>query len=83
MLTLSLSFKDLLVQKGLVNTFYRIKKKMEKMIDGEWVDSNTKAMTTVLLCLKDEVLYYIMEEKSIVGYKVETGKPIHVQVPYK
>ena len=56
---------------------------MEKMIDGEWVDSNTKAMTTVLLCLKDEVLYYIMEEKSIVGYKVEIGKPIHVQVPYK
>ena len=36
-----------------------------------------------LVMSKDEVLYYIMEEKSIVGYKVEIGKPIHVQVPYK
>ena len=73
----------MLVQQGLVNTFYRIKKKTEKMIDGEWVDFNTKAMTTVLLCLKDKVMYYVMEEKSTARYKVEIGKPIHVQVPYK
>ena len=57
--------------------------KTEKMIDCEWVDSNTKAMTTVLLCLKAKVLYYIMEEKSTARYKVEIGKPMHVQVPYK
>ena len=56
---------------------------MEKMIVGEWVDFNTKAMTTVLLCLKDKVMYYVMEDKSITGYKVEIGEPIHVLVPYK
>ena len=56
---------------------------MEKMIDGEWVDFNTKAMTTVLLCLKDKVMYYVMEEKLIAGYKVEIGEPIYFLVPYK
>jgi len=63
--------------------FYRKNNKMEKMIDSEWVDVNTKAMTTILLCLKDEVSYYVMDEKLIAGYKVETGEPIHVQAPYK
>ena len=36
-----------------------------------------------LVMSKDEVSYYVMDEKLIVGYKVETGKSIHVQAPYK
>ena len=41
---------------------------MEKMIDGEWVDVNTKAMTTILLCLKDEVSSYVMH-----GCEIDCG----------
>ena len=47
---------------------------MEKMIDGEWVDVNTKVMTTILLCLKDEVSSYVMHgcEIDCGGLKLES-----------
>ena len=63
-----LSFKDLFVQQGLVNSFHRKNNKMEKMTDGEWIDVNMKAMTTILLCLKDEVSSYVMH-----GCEIDCG----------
>ena len=63
-----LSFKDLLVQQGLVNSFYRKNNKMEKMTDGEWVDVNMKTMTTILLCLKGKVSSYVMH-----GCEIDCG----------
>ena len=34
------------------------------MIDDEWEDLDAKALSTIRLCLADDVLFNIVEEKS-------------------
>ena len=41
-------------------------KEPSKMED-EWMDLDVRAKTAIILCLSDEVLYSIINEKTIVG----------------
>jgi hypothetical protein len=59
--------KDLLVQQGLVKTFYGKMKKLEKMTEDEWEELEMRAVSTIRLCLVDEVMYHVMDKESPVG----------------
>ena len=43
-------------------------KKPSKMEDDEWNDIDLRAEATILLYLSDEVLYNLMNEKTIAGF---------------
>ena len=47
--------KDLLVQQGLVKALYGKARKPETMTDEEWEELNMKAVSTIRLCLADEL----------------------------
>ena len=56
------SVKDLLVQQGMVKALYG--KQPEGVNDMDWKDLETKAVTTIRLCLADDVMYHVMDEES-------------------
>jgi len=58
---------SLLVKEGTHKTLLGIEKKPPKMEDDEWnvIDFRVKAM--IILCLSDEVLYNVMNEKTTAG----------------
>ena len=58
--------KDLLVQQGLVKALYGKSKKLETMIDNKWEELNMKAVSTIRLCLADELMYDVMDDVSTV-----------------
>jgi hypothetical protein len=54
--------KDLLVQQGMVKALYGTK--LEGMADIDWKELEVKAVATIRHCLRDYVIYYVMDEKS-------------------
>jgi hypothetical protein len=54
--------KDLLVQQGMVKALYGTKP--EGMSDIDWKELEAKTMTTIRLCLGDDVMYHVMTEES-------------------
>ena len=44
-----------------------IGKKPSKMEDDEWNDIDFCAKATIILCLSDEILYNVMNEKTTAG----------------
>ena len=57
--------KDMLVQHGLVKALTG--KQPEGTNDTEWKDSETRATSTIKMCLANEVMYHVMDEKSPVA----------------
>ena len=57
--------KDVLVQHGLVKALSG--KQPEEMNVMNWKDSETKAGSTIKMCLAAEVMYHVMDEESLVG----------------
>jgi hypothetical protein len=55
--------KDLLVQQGMVNALYEMK--LEGMIDIDWKELEAKAVAIIRLCLRDDVMYHVMNEESL------------------
>jgi len=53
----------LLVKEGTHKVLLGVEKKSSKMED-EWVDLDVRAKTTAIICLSDEVLYNVMNEKT-------------------
>jgi hypothetical protein len=63
-----LKILDLLVQQGLHKVFVG-KTKNVKMTDEKWEDLDARALSTIMLCLVDEVLFNIMGEETTVGLR--------------
>jgi len=55
------------VKEGTHKALLGAKKKPSKMEDDEWMDLDVRAKATIILCLSDEVLYNVMNEKITVG----------------
>ena len=66
--------KDLLVQQGLHKALDGVKKKPASMTDSDWEDLDAQALSTIRLCLADEVLFNIVGESAAEGLweKLET-----------
>jgi hypothetical protein len=58
---------DLLVQKGLQKALVGKTKKPTSMTDEDWEDLDARALSTIRLCLEDEVLFNIIEEETTTG----------------
>jgi hypothetical protein len=56
---------DLLVQQGLQKSLTDKSKKPTAMTEWEWEDLDVKALSTIRLCLADEVLFNIVGEDTI------------------
>ena len=55
--------KDVLVQQGLVKALSG--KQPEGMNATDWKNSETRATSTIRMCLVDEVMYHVMDEESL------------------
>ena len=55
--------KDMLVQQGLVKAFSG--KQPKAMNVMEWKDSEMRAVSTISMCLVDEMMYDVMDEESL------------------
>jgi hypothetical protein len=55
--------KDLLVQQGMVKALYETK--LEGMADIDFKELKAKAVATIWLCLRDDVMYHVMDEESL------------------
>ena len=62
-----LKMRDLLVQQGLQRALDGKRKKPLIMTDDEWEDLDAKALSTICLCLADDVLFNIIGETSAVS----------------
>jgi hypothetical protein len=62
-----LKMRDLLVQQGLQKALAGKSKKPTSMTDEDWEDLDARALSTIRLCLADEVLFNIVEEKTTTG----------------
>jgi hypothetical protein len=62
-----LKMRDLLVQQGLKKTLAGKSKKPTTMIEWEWEDQDAKSLSTIRLCLADEVLFNIIGEDTTSG----------------
>ena len=56
------SVKDVLVQQGLVKALSG--KQLEGMNATDWKVLETRAASTIRMCLVDEVVYHVMDEES-------------------
>ena len=56
---------DLLVQQGMVKALYGTK--LEGMANIDWKELEAKAVATSQLCLRDDVMYHIIDEESPVA----------------
>eukprot|EP00253_Pinus_taeda_P017110 PITA_17110 len=64
-----LKVRDLLMQQGLHKALDGATKRPATMTDSNWEDLDARALSTIRLCLADEVLFNIVEESttSVVG----------------
>jgi len=62
-----LKMKDLLVQRLLQKALARKSKKPTSMANDEWVDLDVRALSTIRLCLADDVLFNIVGEETTSG----------------
>ena len=58
-----LKMRDLLVQRGLQKALQGKIKRPLTMTNDEWEELDSKALSTIQLCLVDDVLFNIIEEK--------------------
>jgi hypothetical protein len=58
---------DLLVQQGLQKALAGKSKKPTSMTDEDWEDLDARALSTIRLCLADEVLFNIVGEETTTG----------------
>jgi len=56
------------VKEGTHNAMLSIEKKSSNMEDDEWNDNDFCAKATITLCLSDEILYNVMNEKTTAGF---------------
>ena len=59
-----LKFRDLLMQQGLHKALDEVSKKRATMIDLDLEDLDARALSTITLCMVDEVLFKIVEEST-------------------
>ena len=59
--------RDLLVQQGLQKTLAGKSKKPTTMTNEEWKDLDAKALSTIHLCLVDDVLFNIVGNDTTSG----------------
>jgi hypothetical protein len=59
--------RDLLVQQGLQKALAGKSKKPTAMTEWEWEDLDVKALSTIRLCLVDEVLFNIVGDDTTSG----------------
>ena len=52
------------MQQGLQKALAGKSKKPASMIDEDWEDLDARVLSTIRLCLADEVLFNIVEEKT-------------------
>jgi hypothetical protein len=57
--------KDLLVQQGMVKALYGTKPK--GMADMDWMELEAKVVATSRLCLRDDVMYHVIDKESPVA----------------
>jgi hypothetical protein len=62
-----LKMRDLLVQQGLQKTLIGKSKKPTAKTNGEWEDLDAKSLSTICLCLADDVLFNIVGEDTTSG----------------
>jgi hypothetical protein len=62
-----LKMRDLLVQQGLQKALVGRTKKPTSMTNEEWEELDAKSLSTIRLCLEDEVLFNIVGEDTTVG----------------
>jgi hypothetical protein len=62
-----LKIQDLLVQQGLQKVLDGKSKKSTSMIDEDWEDLDAISLSTICLCLEDEVLFNIVEDETTTG----------------
>ena len=62
-----LNMRDLLVQQGLQKALAGKSKKPTTMTNEEWEDLDAKALSTIHLCLADDVLFNIVGEDTTPG----------------
>jgi hypothetical protein len=62
-----LKMQDLLVQQGLQKALASKSKKPTTMTEWEWEDLDAKALSTIHLCLADDVLFNIIGEDTTSG----------------
>jgi hypothetical protein len=62
-----LKMQDLLVQQGLQKALAGKTKKPTAMTEWEWEDLDVKTLSTIRLCLADEVLFNIVGEDTTSG----------------
>jgi hypothetical protein len=58
---------DLLVQQGLQKALVGKSKKPNNMSNEDWEDLDARALSTIRLCLADEVLFNIVGEETTTG----------------
>ena len=60
------------MQQGMVNALYGTK--LEGMADVDWKELEAKVVTTIWLCLGDDVMYHVMDKESpvVVWLKLES-----------
>jgi len=63
----NLKMKDFLVQQGLQKTLARRTNKSTTMKNDEWDDLYARALSTIHLCLVDDVLFNIVGEETTKG----------------
>jgi hypothetical protein len=63
-----IKMRDLLVQQGLQKALSGKSKKPTSMADDDWEDLDARALSTIHLCLADEVLFNIVEEETTTGF---------------
>jgi hypothetical protein len=56
--------RDLLVQQGLQKALAGKTKKLTSMTNEDWEDLDARALSTICLCLEDEVLFNIIGEET-------------------
>jgi hypothetical protein len=62
-----LKMQDLLVQQGLQKALAGKTKKLESMIYEDWEDLDARALSTIRLCLVDQVFFNIAKEEKTTG----------------
>jgi hypothetical protein len=62
-----LKMRDLLVQQGLKKALEGKTKKPTTMMNEEWEDLDAREISTIHLCLANEVLFNIVGEDTTIG----------------
>jgi len=58
---------DLLMQQGVAKALLGKSKQPYTMTNDEWNDLDQRALSSIQLCLADEVLFNIVSEKNVDG----------------